>query len=113
VQPLRSEIEQILDESAGTIDGTPVDAATATAAIQFAYLLPWSIPMPEVAPDADGEISFDWIGPLGKMFSVSLDRTGRISYAGRFGRRSNIHGTEQLSTACPQEIIRGIRRATS
>jgi hypothetical protein len=113
VQPLKSEIEQILEEAAETTGGTPVDAATAEQAIRFAYLLPWSLPQPELAPDADGEISFDWIGPLGKMFSVSVDRTGRISYAGRFGHYSKIHGTEKLSEACPQEIIRGIRRAVS
>jgi hypothetical protein len=113
VQPLKSEIEQILEEAAEMTDGTPVDTATAEQAIRFAYLLPWSLPQPELAPDADGEISFDWIGPLGRMFSVSVDRTGRISYAGRFGRYSKIHGTEQLSEACPQEIIRGIKRAIS
>jgi hypothetical protein len=112
VEALASEIEQIVEESSETAGGAPVDAATAAAAIQFAYLLPWSLPTPEVASDADGEISFDWIGASGKMFSVCVDRTGRIAYAGRFGPRSKIHGIEQLSTTCPQEIVRGIRRAS-
>lgn len=112
VEALASQIQQVLEESSDTAEGRPVDAETAAVAIQFAYLLPWSLPTPEVAPDADGEISFDWLGSSGKMFSVTVDKTGRIAYAGRFGSRSKVHGIEQLSTTCPQEIVRGIKRAT-
>jgi len=110
---LASEIEQVLEETAREAGGgfVPVDIETASAALQFAYSLPWSLPNPEVAPDPDGDISFDWLGPSGKMFSVSVNKTGRVAYAGRFGDRSKIHGIEQISTVCPQEIIRGIARA--
>jgi hypothetical protein len=115
VESLVAEIEQILDESSrGTHgDWVPVDIETARAAVKFAYLLPWSLPAPEIAPEADGEISFDWLGSSGKIFSVSVSKTGLIAYAGRFGEMSKVHGTEQLSEVCPNEIIRGIARATS
>ena len=85
---------------------------TAREAMKFALSLPKSLPIPEIAADPDGDISFDWIGKTGKMFSVSIDATGRIAYAGRFGERSKIHGIEQLSHSCPQEILRGIEKAT-
>ncbi len=117
LQPLVLEIENLSFEGRKTENlepgAIPVDEETAGAAISFARLLPRSLPAPEVSPEADGEISFDWVGLEGRMFTVSIDRTGRIAYAGRFGDKSKIHGTEQLSQACPAEIIRGIARACS
>jgi hypothetical protein len=114
VESLVSDIEQLVKESqqSGHGETSSIDLETAARAIEFAYLLPWSLPAPEIAPDPDGEIMFDWIGPSRKMFSVSVNRVGRIAYAGRFGERSKVHGIEQLSDICPQEIARGIARAT-
>ncbi len=91
---------------------TPVSLDTATQALNFALLLPNSLPIPEISSDPDGDISFDWISKTGKMFSASIDGTGRIAYAGRFGERSKVHGVEQLSKSLPQEILRGIERAS-
>lgn len=88
-----------------------VSRETANQARRFAVLLPKSLPIPEISADPDGEISFDWVSNTGKMFSVSIDETGRIAYAGRFGERSKIHGVEQLSDPLPQEVLRGIERA--
>jgi len=115
IQFLASDIEQLLNDPSQQMcpEGSiPIDVDTARAAIEFAYTLPRSLPAPEIAPEPDGEISFDWLGPAGKMFSVSVGRTGRVAYAGRFGEKSKIHGIEQLSESCPQEIIRGISKAT-
>jgi len=109
-----SEIEQMLSEAGGcdasSEEWTPVNRGTASAALAFSLLLPRSFPAPQIAPEPDGEISFDWLGPSGKIFSVSIDATGRIAYAGSFGPRSKVHGTEQLSYACPPEIIQGISK---
>jgi hypothetical protein len=90
-----------------------VDLDTAIAAVQFACSLPRSMPIPEVISDPDGEISFDWFGLAGKMFSVSVNKHGRIAYAGRFGNKSKVYGIEQLSEVCPPEVLRGIEKATS
>jgi hypothetical protein len=89
---------------------TPVDLETAHAALMFAQILPRSLPVPEIAADPDGEVSFDWLGPAGKMFSVSVSKDGRIAYAGRFGEKSKIHGIEQLSEILPAEVVRGIQK---
>jgi len=113
---LIAEIEELVADSSkglAPIAGLPIDGATACAAIEFAFLLPRSLPAPEIAPDPDGEIAFDWLGPRQKMFSVSINNAGRIAFAGRFGDKSKIHGTEQLSEVCPPEVIRGIAKATS
>lgn len=102
----------IIDLLANSQSGeTAINPETASAAIAFARLLPRMAPVPEVSSDPDGEISFDWISPSGKMFSVSISGSGRLSYAGWFGENSRIHGTEKLAGGVPEEILRGIRKA--
>lgn len=114
LQLLGQEIMSLVQPSAESLrdrEMVPIDYDTAEAALQFAVLLPKSLPLPEVAPDPDGEISFDWLGKGGKIFSVSIGANGRLSYAGRFGEKSKIHGIEELSHSCPEEILRGIEKA--
>lgn len=106
---IEPEIMALVEESQG--EPVQVEDETARTALNFLLLLPRSLPVPEVSADPDGEISFDWIGSSGKMFSVSVNKDGRIAYAGRFGERSKVHGIEQLSETCPVEIIRGIQRS--
>lgn len=107
---LRPEIENLLGVSDGT--STPVDIETVRAATRFAYSLPRFVPLPEVSADPDGEISFDWARPSGEMFSVSVNKQNRLAYAGWFGEGSRVHGIEQMADGCPQEIVRGIAKAT-
>ncbi len=107
---LLPEIENLCVASDET--STPVDLDTIRAAKQFAYSLPRFGPLPEVSADPDGEISFDWAGPSGEMFSVSVNKQNRLAYAGWFGEKSRIHGIEQLAEGCPQQIVRGIEKAT-
>jgi hypothetical protein len=109
-QILEPEIRALLADS-GDNERVAISKETAQQALAFVMSLPKSIPVPEVAPDPDGEISFDWIGKAGRMFSVSVGADGRISYAGRFSDKSKTHGIEQLSDACPREILFGIERA--
>jgi hypothetical protein len=108
---LEPEIMALLGSDAGYEESVPVSDETARKAVAFAMLLPRALPIPEVAPDPDGEISFDWAGKSGKMFSVSIGADGRISYAGRFSDKSKIRGIEQLSEVFPREILFGIEKA--
>lgn len=111
---LEPRLDLLLPEirSLVTSDETPVDLDTVQAAEQFARLLPRFGALPEVSADPDGEISFDWLGPSKKVFSVSVNKDLRLAYAGWFGEKSRVHGTEQLGEGCPQEIVRGIEKAT-
>jgi hypothetical protein len=97
---------------ASDASSVPVDVDTVHAAMQFAFSLPRLGALPEVSADPDGEISFDWAGPSGEMFSVSVNKHNRLAYAGWFGEKSRIHGIEQLAEGCPQQIVRGIEKAT-
>ena len=111
--PLASAIVNLLqfEQSEIDVDTVPVDESSVEVALAFAQLLPRALPAPEIGADPDGDVCFDWLGPTGKMFSVSVSRYGRITYAGRFGDANKIHGTEQISNVLPLEIARGIQRA--
>lgn len=110
---LESRLEVLIPEIENLSNGpTIVDGNTISAAVQFAYSLPRFGPIPEVSADPDGEISFDWFGRSGEMFSVSVNSRKRLAYAGWFGETSRIHGIEKLAEGCPQQIVRGIQRAT-
>jgi hypothetical protein len=108
---LRPRLELLIPELEGLADAS--DFETIRAAIRFAYCLPRFAPLPEVSVDPDGEISFDWLSPSGEMFSVSVNKENRLAYAGWFGEKSRFHGIEQLAENCPQEILRGIQKATA
>lgn len=107
-------VPQIQNLSSTLDDDTcvPVTSQTIQAAIQFAYCLPRFGPLPEISADPDGEISFEWISPSDRMFSVSISAQSRLAYAGWFGKESRVHGTEYLGESCPESIIQGICRAT-
>jgi len=109
---LTSEIQEVVLES--TVSGeVPVDEGTARMAIKFASTLPSFLPAPEIAADPDGEVSFDWLGSSNNMFSVSVDRNGRLAYAGRFSGGRKTNGVEQLSDVCPPEVLLGIEKAAN
>lgn len=109
------DIRALIDESNAALEpgAVHVDESTTKAAIEFARMLPSYVPVPELTAEADGEISFDWLGPHGRIFSVSLNSLGRIAYAGKFGEKSKVHGIEELSATCPPEIVWGIEKTIS
>lgn len=78
----------------------------------FLDLLPSSAPDPEIAIDPDGDVSFDWhYGPRAN-FSVSVNATGQLSYAGLYGWNSN-YGTDSISDGLPRAILDNLRRLFS
>ena len=78
----------------------------------FLDLLPSSAPHPEIAIDPDGEVSFDWhFGPRAN-FSVSINSTGQLSYAGLYGQNSS-YGTESITNRLPRAILDNLARLYS
>ncbi|TLD72686.1 hypothetical protein FEM03_01015 [Phragmitibacter flavus] len=59
----------------------PIDELTVGCAVSLIRALPVGIPMPEVAPEPDGSISFDWIRSRYRLFSLSVSNGSRLSYA--------------------------------
>ena len=78
----------------------------------FLKQLPSHIPPPEVEADLDGEINFEWYLEPRKVFSISLNAEGRLSYAGLFGPAKS-HGTEMFQDSIPREIILKLDRLFS
>jgi hypothetical protein len=110
---LGPRVAEMLSSVHALCDQRLTDSSTAAKAVTFALQLPRSLPAPEISADPDGEISFDWFGPSGKMYSISINQSGRLSYAGWFREDSRVHGTETLADAAPEQILRGIARATT
>jgi hypothetical protein len=79
------------------------------SAVRFAEMLPATVPLPEVSPDADGDISFDWHRGPRRVFSVSLGADGVLRYAGLFGYNST-YGTEFLAESLPSAVRINLRR---
>lgn len=95
----------VLGEEARSNVASNVVMATLETSRLFLLALPNWVPTPEVAVDPDGEIAFDWFGSRGKNFSVSIRSDGRLSFAGQFGPKASLHGTEEFVDSVPKSIL--------
>jgi hypothetical protein len=71
-------------------------------------LLPYSIPAPDAVPDADGEIALSWDFGPGHVFTLSINESGMLSYAGLLGAGVKRHGMEPFKGDIPKSIINSI-----
>ncbi len=62
-------------------------------------LLPKGSPMPDVLPEADGEIDVGWIVEGTRMFSLSIGGRGKINFAGQFGNRGSVHAWQSIDAS--------------
>lgn len=110
LEDLNSVVERASVPNWDGYDAEPVNIAAFIEARRFIRRLAFSAPMPEILSDPDGDITLQWIREPDRQLSVSLSGTGRVSYAGLFGKGIRAHGTEVFNAAIPQEIIRKLRR---
>jgi hypothetical protein len=117
----RADREQAFDDLAQTLQqgragnwdhygAVPATDATAQVAYRFLSALPSTLPSPNIGLDPDGEVSFDWLAGKGRVFSVSIGESGRLSYAGMFGPGKTAHGSEPFDDAIPNAVIACVRR---
>lgn len=92
--------------------GHRVEASAILNGFQFIDALPSSIPMPDVAVDPDGEISFDWICSPRRQFSISLGGRSVMSFAGLFGS-DKVAGSEHFQGTLPRSLVEYVRRAAA
>jgi hypothetical protein len=89
---------------------TAVSPATYGNALAFLEALPTTTPVPDVVPELDGEIAFEWdYGPR-RILSVSVGPNGVLSYAALYGHTSRMHGTEKLIDRLPTVIAMCLNR---
>ena len=108
-----SELADVYEEaSEGNWDGydaAAIDPMSYFWARRFLMLMPVIGCDVEIACDPDGEVSVEWYHAPDRVFSVSIGRDGRLSYAGRFGR-STVSGTDFLEDDVPSGIHSCIAR---
>lgn len=89
--------------------GMPILSEAAYRAADIIRVLPRGIPMPEFSAEPDGSIALDWISSRSKLFSMSMGRTDRISYAWLDGA-DRAHGVAVFDGATvPPKIFEGIQ----
>jgi hypothetical protein len=89
----------------------PVNEETLDQVVAFLRALPEDVPVPDLVPEPDGEVSIEWQNGPRRVFSVSVGPHERLSYAGLLGA-NRWHGVDLFFGAVPPEIIRGIARVT-
>ena len=89
-------------------DAAAIEVDVFEQACRFIISLPIAIPLPDIAPDPDGEISFEWYINQRYVFSVSINSNGRLSYAGLFGPERAC-GTAYFQDQLPQSVLIFVR----
>jgi len=91
-------------------DAEPISEETLIEAKKFARMLPPSLPLPEIVPEPDGSIGFEWYRQKGYVFVVSVAGNNVITYAGLFGKNREIHGKDEFDSAVPKIIINLVKQ---
>ena len=110
-----SELNKIYQESSEKDwDGygaLPVSQEAYHEAVRFLKALPLSwLPNPEVGPEPEGDIGFEWNYGKNRIFVMSINGTNIITYAGLLGTGNKTHGTEVFDGSIPQTIVNNISR---
>lgn len=87
----------------------PLSSSSFRNATKFLDILPSWVPVPEIAPEPDGEIALEWRRGE-SILSISVGADGTITYAGLFGSKSKIRGTEPFDDSIPPVVLESIRR---
>ena len=88
----------------------PIAQETYDEAVRFLNAMPSRLPMPEIVPEPNGDIGFEWTFGKNRTLVASVSGTNRITYAGLLGTGNKSHGTEVFDGSIPQTIISHISR---
>lgn len=88
----------------------PVSQRAYLEAEKFISLLPSSLDAPEIIPEPNGDITFEWYRGKRFVFVAGLSGDNTISFAGLYGRTSKIHGSEYFGDRIPDSVIGYIHR---
>lgn len=109
LESLRDAYEEASRQDWDGYGAERVSSATLAQALTLLDLLPTALPRPDISPHPDGELAFEWsLGPR-RLLTVSINESGRLSYAALFGA-ARLHGTDFLLDALPEPIAFALRR---
>ena len=109
---LIQEIQGLYREySENNWDGYGADRISPGAYLEakkVAGLLPPDLPVPDVMPEPNGNIAFEWYRSKRYIFVLSVEGSSVINYAGLSGRVSKVHGSEHFTDEIPASILERI-----
>lgn len=80
---------------------------------KFLRTLPSWLPMPDIVPEPDGSIGFEWYKGKNWVFIASINGSNVISYAGILGKGNKPHGTRVFDESIHKVIIENIKQVVS
>ena len=87
----------------------PVSTMTCTKALLFLSSLPVSVRLPDISADPDGAITMEWYRSPEWIFSLSINRDGKLDYAAIFGDKKE-HGSMYFNDEVDRDILTHIGR---
>lgn len=76
----------------------PISEDVIFEALEFLKLIPEHIPKPEIVPEPEGEIGFEWDYGDDSIFVASVKGTGIVAYAGLLGSNElRVRSTDVLN----------------
>ncbi len=109
LEALLDALDEAADEDWEGYGGQMVSPRVFIGALRFVWLLPASVPVPDVTIDPDGEVLFEWYRSPYRVFSVSVGAGGKSAYAGLL-EDEKVNGTERISDSFPRTFIEAIKK---
>ena len=88
----------------------PITSKVYSEALNLIALLPLSLPFPDIVPEPDGSIGFEWYKEKRNLFVISIGGNNIINFAGLFGDINKIHGTECYADSLPPIVSESLQR---
>ncbi|MDQ6993167.1 MAG: hypothetical protein Q9M31_06790 [Mariprofundus sp.] len=115
-EPLRQEVAEVYadcnEENWDGCEAIAIAESTYDEVIRLVEGLPSNIPLPSPSPEPTGEICLEWYSHPRCVFSISVNSTSTITYAGLFGYET-LHGTVFYGQSLPKVVIENISRITA
>ncbi|MCC5839419.1 MAG: hypothetical protein JJT96_04770 [Opitutales bacterium] len=112
ISELRDMATECADDDWDGYGAQAVSEAARLRAEAFIRALPEGMAAPEIAPEADGQISFDWLPSRTKTFSLSIDAGNRLACAWIDGANRG-HGAEVFEgNVLPIRLLEELLRLT-
>ncbi len=84
----------------------PVSGEAYKEAKDFIFLLAdGGLPMPDISPEVDGGIEFEWYLSSDHIFTISFNGKKVLGYSGMFGEEDTFYGTSKIDSEIP-DIVR-------
>ena len=109
-EALKETYQECCEENWDGYGALPISQAAYYEAVRFLVALPSWLPTPEIVPEPEGDIGFEWSYGKNRILAASVNGTNRITYAGLLGTGNKAYGTEVFDGSIPQTLVEHISR---